>query len=526
MSKSQNGPGFGKYKKAIRQIPGGILKKVFLYGMPALTAILVIAVVATYIFADPNHKGTYFGKIKQKNQQKQQIEVKEEISPLDKVEKNEVRYAEKDITRINRDFPATALKDLKLPAETEKSEENRTVDINEIKTEQKTSEVKEIIKPNANASTVKAPQPTETAASDEQEALAPQEPSQTDPGDISEEQNAPAQGEGTAEQNTDTEDDAVETWVNKYVNTEVLNIRISPAFDSEVIGTLTQGDLVTEVFVVNNSEWSNVQLANGSEGYVYNYYLTTDYVEPLPEVVEEKAVEESAFEEVSGTLYIAVGAANVRSEATVSSDIVTTLYYGNSIDYSAYADGWYKVNTAGGQSGYIREDLLRDTPVPQEELDALENVAEPQPEESVPAEPEPAPSPEPIAPGNSGGVAAVNIALAQVGKPYVYGTAGPNTFDCSGLVQYAVINAGGSISRSSYTQACDGIAVPFSAGDYSQLAPGDVLCFAFGGGVSHVGMYVGDGQFVHAMNPSDGIQVNNLNGYWGNSLAYVRRIFY
>ncbi len=88
------------------------------------------------------------------------------------------------------------------------------------------------------------------------------------------------------------------------------------------------------------------------------------------------------------------------------------------------------------------------------------------------------------------------------------------------------MNAGGYISRTAASQSAAGIAVPFSYGDYSQLAPGDVLLFAFGGSISHSGMYIGDGQFVHAMNPTDGIQINSIYGYWANSLAYVRRVFY
>ncbi len=515
MNNSQKGLGLGKFKNMISQIPGGILKKVFLLGVPALAAILVIAVVATSILVNPNQKEAAFGKV----EKQQKVDIREKIDP---VEKAEVKAVKKDLANINRDIASISLEDVIKNSEGSSLKDEKTLSVSEIQANPEENEKEisietqptvkeeapEIKKPNAAQQAVDVKPAEETPTVDESPEVV-EEPSEPE---------APA------------EDDEVETWVDKYVNTDILNLRSNYSFDGDIIGTLTKGQIITEISVINNSEWSKVQLADGTSGYVYNYYLTTEYVEESKPEEEAPAVEDSSFEEMSGTLYIGVGAANVRSEASASSNLVTTLYYGNSVTITGFGEGWYKVIDSSGNGGFIREDLLRDTPVPQEELDALNEVAEETQAEEAPTpveEPAPAPpAPAPVAPGNSGGVAAVNIALAQVGKPYIYGTAGPNSFDCSGLVQYAVRNAGGSISRSSYTQARDGIAVPFSSGDYSQLAPGDVLCFAFGGGVSHTGMYIGNGEFVHAMNPSDGIQVNSLYGYWSGSLAYVRRVFY
>ncbi len=98
------------------------------------------------------------------------------------------------------------------------------------------------------------------------------------------------------------------------------------------------------------------------------------------------------------------------------------------------------------------------------------------------------------APG-SRAAAAVAYAYAKLGSPYVWGATGPNAFDCSGLVQAAYRSAGVSLPRTTYAQINAGRRV-----SRSQLQPGDLVFFY--SGVSHVGIYVGGGQMIHAPNPS------------------------
>jgi cell wall-associated NlpC family hydrolase len=96
--------------------------------------------------------------------------------------------------------------------------------------------------------------------------------------------------------------------------------------------------------------------------------------------------------------------------------------------------------------------------------------------------------------------AAVQYALGQVGDSYVYGAAGPDAFDCSGLTMMAWAAAGVSLPHSSGAQMGSGTPV-----SQSQLAPGDLVFYY--SPVSHVGIYIGNGQIVHAANPSTGVQV-------------------
>lgn len=115
-------------------------------------------------------------------------------------------------------------------------------------------------------------------------------------------------------------------------------------------------------------------------------------------------------------------------------------------------------------------------------------------------------------------------AIALVGTPYRWGGNTPaGGFDCSGLVDYIY-------------RAATGIALPRTSHDMArmdatkvrrmtQLASGDLVFFDIGGAISHVGVYVGKGRFVHAPNSGGTVRLDNLDGpYWGDHFAYGRRV--
>lgn len=124
------------------------------------------------------------------------------------------------------------------------------------------------------------------------------------------------------------------------------------------------------------------------------------------------------------------------------------------------------------------------------------------------------PAPEPSSGASDRAQRAVEIALAQVGERYVWGTSGPNTFDCSGLTSYAYRQVGITISRSSRAQLSVGYKV-----SKSELKPGDLVFYY--SPVSHVGMYIGNGKIVDAANPRKGVRVTSLNSM---PFATARRV--
>lgn len=117
----------------------------------------------------------------------------------------------------------------------------------------------------------------------------------------------------------------------------------------------------------------------------------------------------------------------------------------------------------------------------------------------------------PDVPSSGRGAVAVEFAMAQVGDAYVYSASGPDAWDCSGLTQAAWAEAGVSISRSSSTQVNDGTPVSLDA-----IVPGDLLFWS-----GHVAMYIGDGQMVHAANPSTSVIVSDID-YMGTPYAATR----
>ncbi|SHH69025.1 hydrophobic W protein [Clostridium intestinale DSM 6191] len=99
----------------------------------------------------------------------------------------------------------------------------------------------------------------------------------------------------------------------------------------------------------------------------------------------------------------------------------------------------------------------------------------------------------------------VNEAYRHLGKTYVYGATGPNTFDCSGLTQYVYKQVGINISRTTFTQINDGVSV-----SYSNLQPGDLVFTS----TTHVGIYIGNGQMIHAPQTGDVVKISSIWNFY------------
>lgn len=113
-------------------------------------------------------------------------------------------------------------------------------------------------------------------------------------------------------------------------------------------------------------------------------------------------------------------------------------------------------------------------------------------------------------------------AAQYLGTPYKYGGAGPGGFDCSGFTSFIFGRAGISLPRTAAGQYSVGVAV-----DKANLMPGDLVMFnSGGGGISHVGIYCGNGQFIHSSSPrSGGVIYSSLNsGYYLNTYVGARRV--
>ncbi|GAA3734455.1 ElaB/YqjD/DUF883 family membrane-anchored ribosome-binding protein [Spinactinospora alkalitolerans] len=111
--------------------------------------------------------------------------------------------------------------------------------------------------------------------------------------------------------------------------------------------------------------------------------------------------------------------------------------------------------------------------------------------------------------------AALDFAYAQIGKPYVWGGAGPDGYDCSGLTMRAWGAAGVNLPRTTYAQANAGQRVSRDA-----LQPGDLVFFS---GQGHMGIYAGNNQMVHAPRTGKNVEVVSLAGYWDGQYEFAVR---
>jgi len=139
---------------------------------------------------------------------------------------------------------------------------------------------------------------------------------------------------------------------------------------------------------------------------------------------------------------------------------------------------------------------------------------------STPAPATPAPStPAPTAPATTGNAQSViNLAMAQIGKPYVWGAKGPSSFDCSGLMNYVFKQAAGrDIGGWTVPQESAGYSVSLSS-----LQPGDLLFWGAQGGSYHVALYIGGGQYIHAPQPGENVKIGSMQYY---APDFAKRVF-
>jgi len=117
----------------------------------------------------------------------------------------------------------------------------------------------------------------------------------------------------------------------------------------------------------------------------------------------------------------------------------------------------------------------------------------------------------------------LTLAKGLLGKPYAYGAAGPNAFDCSGFVLYVYQQSGLKLPRVASQQAKAGIAVSRNA-----LQPGDLVFFnTVGKGISHVGIYLGSNDFIHASSGKGKVVITSLNNeYYRTRYVTARRLLH
>lgn len=320
--------------------------------------------------------------------------------------------------------------------------------------------------------------------------------------------------------------------LNVFYTTKDIELKESTESDAKTITVIPKGSKV-EMELLGN-DFSNVKFED-KNGVVDSANLSKDEVskdekekdkeeekdslkekDKKEENIEakEEPKEEAKEEQQKVTLY-ATDVLNVRENPSASSMRLGSLNKGDEV-YGLDLGEWFEFDFNGNKAYVSKAFLSSEKPVVEE---PKEEAKQQEPEQQE--EPQQQQEQTPSYPTNSSAVeTVVNAALAQVGKPYVWASSNPSVgFDCSGLTSYAFRQAGININRIAADQYSNGTPV-----SKDNLVRGDLVFFSYGGGIGHVGLYIGNGQFVHAANYSTGVIVSNLNGYYSNVYAGAVRV--
>ena len=302
---------------------------------------------------------------------------------------------------------------------------------------------------------------------------------------------------------------AAETLVQGigFVNASNLRLRGEPSTTSSVLATAFNKECV--VVTGKTGQWYKV-IYNLVEGYMHESYLK----------VSEKENAELGNGTVIGT------GVNLRSGPSVFNRVVAVASKNDSCYIIGLNDCWYKV-IYKDQICYIRSDYLELTEAPYEnrassnspkyfrEGKSIGTISLGTSQSSASS-----------AAGSSSqsvsGSEIVNEAKKYLGCPYRAGGASPSGFDCSGFVYYVLKQVGLSPARTPAAQFNQGTSVSRDA-----LRAGDLVffCGTYGSGISHVGIYTGNGQFIHAPNSRNPVSYSSLtSGYWAEHYYGACRI--
>jgi cell wall-associated NlpC family hydrolase len=242
--------------------------------------------------------------------------------------------------------------------------------------------------------------------------------------------------------------------------TTAVNIRSGPGTSHVIVGGLVRGQRITPTGPAA-SGWVPVRFDH-TLAYISAAYLDTHLVRPATPVIIDTA----------GTK-IATETLNVRTGPGLGHRVIGTLAEGEHLVLTGTQIAGYAQTGIGGHQRWVSTTYLASTP----------------------------------AWGNTGSKGEVALAFArgQLGKPYQFGAAGPDRYDCSGLVQAAWRAAGVALPRTSQQQYANGRKI-----SKAQLRIGD-LVFFYGPHPHHVGLYAGDGTIINAPRPGKPVQYAKIS---------------
>lgn len=252
------------------------------------------------------------------------------------------------------------------------------------------------------------------------------------------------------------------------VNVDILRLRSQPNTDSAILATATDGSNIILLDDCGDG-WYKV-IYNRLEGYMLSDYFDISTTADIN----------------LGSASVDASAVNLRTGPSTDSAIVTTVIGGNVVDITGIDLDWFKV-TYEDFTGYIHSDYL--------DLKARNEAYSDEASQII------------------------TYARSLLGTPYVYGGSSPSGFDCSGFVGYVYKNFGYSLKRTAADMLANGSAI-----SQSELLPGDLVFFkADSAAASHVGIYIGNNEFIHSA--TGGVKITSMSSsYYASYYTASRRV--
>lgn len=316
---------------------------------------------------------------------------------------------------------------------------------------------------------------------------------------------------------TDADKEVKEAEESEYANLAIakvhnyVNVRSEPNTDSEVVGKMYDGSVAQILSTAGeNDEWFQVVSGN-VVGYIKAEYFI--YGDDAAAVADEYVIRYAVVQ---------ADRLNVRQEPDISSSRIGYIDNGERAKLIEWGDEWSIVNYVDDQEGYVASEYVtiaeefiyaKSIEEEQAELAALQELQartqaseEAAPERRVISSPPPQTN---YANVSELRTAVVDYAMQYLGNRYVHGGQSlASGTDCSGFTCYLYSAFGYSLSRTpqgQYTSAGRSI-------DMSQIQPGDVICYSSNGSTcTHVGLYIGNGQIIHAANSRKGVIISNYD---------------
>ncbi len=325
---------------------------------------------------------------------------------------------------------------------------------------------------------------------------------------------------------TTPETPAITSKTGKIINVNSnLNVRSGAGTSSTIIGHLNNGSTVK--VTGEEAGWYKIDF-NRKTGYVSKEYVQIDGSTTAPVTPNASNTNQETVKTQKGKVINISSNLRVRTEPNTTSQVLGYLLNGDVIEITSKSSDWYKVNFRG-QVGYVSDAYIQIVDSSTSTTTGGTNTGTTTGSTS------------------SAYTTILNAMKEHIGTPYVWGGSGEylttslldkltgmyptqasngaytrarayadkgyRAFDCSGLMQWGFAKAGVKIDRSTWGQILNGVEVPIS-----KIQPGDLLFYS---NLTHVGMYIGNGQWIEAPNKSANVRITNVP--WG-SVTRARRV--